>query len=407
MVKLYLRSKILLCITFFVFISGVSFSQQRIITGKVTAADDGGEIPGTSIRIKNTSIITLSDSQGRYSISASPGSVLVFSFLGFNTLEYVVKDNNVINAVLVTSVNSLNEVVVTGLTSQKKSDVTAAISSISGRDILKSPVTNVTNALMGRVPGLIATQLSGRPGKNQSELYIRGRVSSDSKALIVVDGIERESFGDIDPNEIETITVLKDAASTALYGIKGANGVFVITTKNGIPGVAKISFTSNVGIQSYKQLPGILPSYESAMLHNEGQINIGVPAANRTFTDQDLQIFKDGTGDPLLYPNVNWYKALTRPNWFQTQNNVNISGGSKVAKYFASVGHTFEDGIFKNFATRSNFKTTPDYNRYNFRSNVFHFNTNNYDRCKSSRKIREKICCEWYFYWWRLQAILS
>ena len=351
-------------------ISSLSYAQQVLISGKITAADDGGLMPGVSIRLKNNNISSISNVDGRYSILASKGNILIFSFIGFNTSEYLVKDNNEINIVLTTSINSLNEVVVTGLTTQRRSDVTAAISTISGKEILKSPVTNITNALMGRVPGLIAQQLSGRPGINQSELYIRGRVSADSKALIVVDGIERETFGDIDPNEIETITVLKDAASTALYGIKGANGVFVITTKSGVDGTAKISFTSNVAIQSYKKLPGILAAYESAMLHNEGQINVGVPSANRTFTDQDLQIFKDGTGDPLLYPNVNWYKALTRPHWLQTQNNVNISGGSKVATYFASFGHTFEDGIFKNFATRSNFKTTPDYNRYNFRSNV-------------------------------------
>ena len=355
---------------FFLLMNCLTYSQQLHINGRVISSADGATISGASIHVKNTTTTTVTNSEGMYTISAGKGATLIFTFVGYETFEAVAKSEQVINVVLVPSVRSLNEVVLTGFTTQKKSEVTAAISTISGKDILKAPVTNITNTLMGRVTGVVAQQLSGRPGMNQSELYIRGRVSNDSKALIVVDGIERETFGDIDPNEIETITILKDAASTALYGIRGANGVFVITTKSGRDGTARVSFTSNTGVQGYRSLPGILPAYESAMLHTEGQVNIGVPLANRTFTDNDLRIFKEGTGDPLLYPNVNWYKALTRKHWLQTQNNINISGGTKFAKYFTSFGHTFEDGMFKRFPTRSNIKTTPDYNRYNFRSNV-------------------------------------
>ncbi|MEJ7828723.1 MAG: TonB-dependent receptor, partial [Segetibacter sp.] len=289
--------------------------------------------------------------------------------VGFEPFEAIVRGQQAVNAALVSDSKTLEQVVVTGLTTQKRSEVTAAISTISGDEILKAPVSNVTNALMGRVTGLIAKQNSGRPGMNQSDLYIRGQVSADAKALIVVDGVERETFGDIDPNEIESITILKDAASTALYGIKGANGVLVVTTKSGRASAARVSFTSNVGVLGAVTLPGILPAYESALLHTEGQVNIG-QGSNRLFTNEDLEIFKSGTGDPLLYPNVNWYKALTRSSWLQTQNNINISGGSKFSRYFTSFGHTFEDGMFKDMPTRSGIKTTPNYNRYNFRANV-------------------------------------
>jgi TonB-linked SusC/RagA family outer membrane protein len=361
--------KPLFSLSFFVLVASLSYGQTYRIAGKVTSSADATPIVGATVNVRNTNTTTTTNFEGVYTIAAAKGSTIVISFVGYETYESTVKGEQSIDVALVPAAKSLNEVVVTGFTTQKKSEVTAAISTISGTDILKAPVSNVTNALMGRVTGLIAKQNSGRPGMNQSDLYIRGQVSADAKALIVVDGVERETFGDIDPNEIESITVLKDAASTALYGIKGANGVFVVTTRSGRTSTPRVSLTSNVGVLGYVALPGILPAYESALLHTEGQINIG-QGANRLFTNEDLETFKNGTGDPLLYPNVNWYKALTRKNWIQTQNNINISGGSKFAKYFTSFGHTFEDGMFKDMPTRSGVSTTPSYNRYNFRANV-------------------------------------
>lgn len=367
---LHASTLIKLLLLFFLasFNTSLIYSQQLRVSGRVTSSADGTPIVGATINVKNTNSSTLTNSAGDFSISALKGATLVLSYIGYETIELTVKSDR-ITATITPAAKSLNEVVVTGFTTQKKADVTAAISTISGEDILKAPVSNITNSLAGRVPGLIAMQSSGRPGMNQADLYIRGQVSADAKALIVVDGVERETFGDIDPNEIESITVLKDAASTALYGIKGANGVFVITTKTGKDAAAKVSATSNVGVLGYTTLPGILPAYESALLHTEGQVNIG-QGANRLFTNQDLETFKNGTGDPLLYPNVNWYKALTRSHWLQTQNNINISGGSKFAKYFTSFGHLFEDGMFRDLPTRTHHTTTPSYNRYNFRANV-------------------------------------
>ncbi len=353
----------------FIILSVVGFSQQKNVTGLVTSTEDGRPLSGVTILIKPSQKGTQTGVDGKYAIAVNRGATLVFTMVGYETREIIVGDNPVINVVLHLSSSSLNDVVVIGYTTQKKSEVTAAISSISGKEILKSPVTNVTNSLMGKIPGLVAKQESGRPGNNESNLYIRGRVSENSAALIIVDGVERQSFGDIDPNEIEEITVLKDAASTAIYGIKGANGVFVITTKSGKEGKARVSISSNAGIVSPTALPGILRAYESAMLHTEGQINVG-QSASRLFSDDELQIMKEGTGDPLLYPDVDWYKALTRPHWMQTQQNISISGGSKIAKYFTSFGYTFEDGMFRDFKSPSGYKTTPTFERYNFRSNL-------------------------------------
>lgn len=366
----FLRKRQCFYILLLLFISTTAFTQEALkISGTVVSSDDGLPLPGVGVKIKNTSTGTLTDINGKYSLNAVKGQTLVFSFISFITKEVTIGDQQTLNVSLATNTQSLNEVVVNGFFSQKKSDVTGAVGTLSGTEILKSPVANVTNSIIGRVPGVIAQQFSGRPGNNQANLFIRGRVSPNSQALIIVDGIERQTFGDIDPNEIESLTVLKDAASTALYGLKGANGVFVITTKSGKEGKSKVSFTSNVGTVSPSALPGFLPAYESALLHTEGQINLG-QQASRLFSDNDLQIFKDGTGDPLLYPNVNWYKEMTRPNWLQTQQNVTISGGSKVANYFTSFGYTFEDGLLKDFKNTSGYKTTPSYNRYNFRTNV-------------------------------------
>ena len=207
----------------FAFVSSIVFAQEIKVSGHVLSSVDNTALKGATINIRKTNKGTQTDENGNYSITAVRGARLTITFIGYTSQEVTIKDNTVVDILLAPVSNSLNEVVVTGFTTQRKSDVTAAISTISSAELLKSPVANVTNALVGKVPGLIAQQTSGRPGMNQSELYIRGRVSNDAKALIVVDGIERESFGDIDANEIESITVLKDAASTAMYGIKGAN----------------------------------------------------------------------------------------------------------------------------------------------------------------------------------------
>ncbi|UYQ95853.1 TonB-dependent receptor [Chitinophaga horti] len=335
------------------------------VRGRVTD-DNSTPLPGVSVKIKGTAIGTQTNDRGEFSIHADRGVTLVLSYIGFESKEVIVAGNN-LNITLVSKQSAIDMVVVNGYTSQRRSDVTAAISTVSGKDILRAPVTNVNNALAGLVPGLVVQQTSGRPGINSAALYIRGQVSSNATALIIVDGVERTTFGDIDPNEIESINILKDASSTALYGLKGANGVFVITTKKGKEGPARVTFTNNIAIVSPTRRPDILGAYESAMLLTEGQINVGEP---RTFTDEDLQIFKDGTGEKLLYPDVNWYEELVKDQWSQNQQNLTISGGTQSIKYFTSFGHQFENGHFKEFKTPLDYSTTPSYQRYNFRARV-------------------------------------
>ncbi len=345
------------------------------ISGKVTD-EDGTPLPGASVGVKGTNLGTAADADGNFKLSV-PGrdNVLVFSFIGYQAQEIPVGNQTVFNVRLKPDVNDLNEVVVVGYGTQKKSEQTAAISTVSGEKITKAPVSDVSNALIGRATGIFSQQRSGRPGDSGAEIFIRGRASTNSAALVIVDGVERQGFGDIDPNEIESISILKDASSTALFGIKGANGVIIVTTKSGKEGKPQMSYTGNVSLMGYTVLPEFLDAYHSALLHNEGEENLIkyglVPEGyQKLFTDEDIQTYKDGTGDPLLYPNVNWYKVLTRPVWLRTQHNFNFTGGSKLAKYFVSVGYLFEDGMFKNFKTPSGYRTTPSFTRYNFRSNL-------------------------------------
>ncbi|MEJ7768763.1 MAG: TonB-dependent receptor [Chitinophagaceae bacterium] len=349
-------------------------AQEKKITGKVTSSD-GSFLSGVSISIKGTTKGYSTNQNGEFSINTTPGSSLIFSYVGFATKQVEVGNSNTYTVQLVPGDDKLNTVVVIGYGTQKKKEQTAAISTVSGKDIVKAPVSDVTNSLVGRVPGLFSQQRSGLPGDNGANIFIRGRASTNSAALVIVDGVERQGFGDIDPNEIESISILKDASSTALFGIKGANGVIIITTKAGKSGKTKVSYSGNAAQVRSTELPQFLDAYRSAFLHNEAEENLIkynlVPAGyKKLFTAEDLQIFKDKTGDPLLYPDVNWYKALTRPSWYKTQHNLNFTGGSRMTKYFVSVGYLFEDGMFKEFKTPSGYKTTPTYTRYNFRSNL-------------------------------------
>jgi TonB-linked SusC/RagA family outer membrane protein len=339
---------------------------QMDVSGTVKDAE-GNPIVGVSVTVVGDNVGTSTNTTGSFSIKVEKGSMLRFSFVGYETRDVTVKDANVINVVLKLLPASLNDVVVVGYGSQRKASVTGAVTTVTGREILRSPTSNVTNSLIGRLTGLSAVQRSGQPGNNEALINIRGSATyNNNAAIVVVDGVERAGFGDIDPNEIETITVLKDAASTAVFGIRGANGVIVITTKTGREGKPRISYTGNVSFQTYTGIPKAMSAYDNALLINEANRNDGL---TETWTQDELQKFKDGS-DPLGYPDINWFDYLTRKVFPQTQHNLSISGGTKVIKYFASIGYLFEDGIFKKFDSPFGFKTTPSYSRYNFRTNV-------------------------------------
>jgi len=362
------RSKILYSFTVLLLIA-CSFSAfaQSTVTGTVKD-NKGVTLPGVSVRVKGTSVGAVTDNDGKFSIKASDNATLTFTYIGYTNKEVAVNGKSTLTIILEDNSQGLDEVVVVGYGAQKKSTLTGAVAQIGAEEIMKSPTPNPTNSLVGRLPGLLAVQTSGQPGADGAALKVRGVATYgvNNSAIVVVDGVERPSFSDVDANEIETITILKDAASTAIYGIRGANGIIVITTKQGKVGAPKVTYTGNYALQTYTGLAVGLPAFENATLLNQSYINDSKPPF---FTDAELQKFKDGS-DPIGYPDVQWFDYLTRKYYSQTQHNVNINGGTRVAKYFVSAGYAFQDGIFKKFDSPYGINTVPNYNRYNFRSNV-------------------------------------
>lgn len=331
--------------------------------------EKGEPLSGCSITEKGTTNSVQSKSDGSFSIDVSgASSVLIISYVGYETKEITVGQTNGTTIALSIAAGSLDQVVVVGYSSQKKATVTGAIATVKGSDLLKAPVPNLTSAVVGRVPGLLSVQRSGQPGNDETTLRIRGIGTLDNAnatPLVLVDGVERP-FSRIDPNEVESISVLKDAASTAVYGIRGANGVILVTTLKGKEGPAKVSYTGNYALQVPTRLPQFLNGYDFSVLQLEAQLNDN-PTATPMFTQDELQKFKDGS-DPLFYPSVDWLKFMMHNTAPQQQHNINISGGTSVAKYFVSMGYLDQGGLWKQFV--KDYNNNDLYKKFNFRSNL-------------------------------------
>ncbi|WP_048797878.1 TonB-dependent receptor plug domain-containing protein, partial [Segatella buccae] len=271
-------------------------------------------------------------------------------------------------------VSQIQEVQVVGYGVQKKVTVTGAVSSVKGNALAETPTGSINNMLAGAVTGLSSVQVSGEPGSDAAAIYIRGKgtfVSSGQSPLLQVDGVER-SFNDLDPNEIESITVLKDASATAVYGVRGANGVILVTTKRGQEGKAKVSFTSNWSVVKPSKALELANSYEYATFRNRRDLYDFTPTATAqeftpTFNDAILKKFRTHS-DPILYPDLNWIDFVLDKSTLQSQHNMNISGGTKTARYFISAGAYTQDGMFKthNMPYDNNYS----YNRFNYRANL-------------------------------------
>lgn len=258
----------------------------------------------------------------------------------------------------------LGEVEVVAYGAQKKVSITGAISSMKGDDLLKTPAGSISNILSGQVTGISSVQYSGEPGADAADIYVRGVATwQDASPLIQVDGVERD-MSQIDPNEIESITVLKDASATAVFGVRGANGVILITTKRGAEGKAKISFTTSAGVNVRTKELDFANSYQYADYYNMMKINDG---EQPTFTDEQLVAFRDHT-DPIMYPDINWIDYCMNKASFQSQHNVNISGGTNNMRYFVSTGLFTQGGMFKKLGADNN--ANFDYKRYNYRANL-------------------------------------
>jgi TonB-linked SusC/RagA family outer membrane protein len=342
----------------------------RKITGVIT--DEKGEtIIGATVLIKGTIKGALSDNDGNYSIEAKEGDILEFRYIGYNYLEKEVKSGSVINVVLSENSVSLDEVAIIGYGQQKKESVVASINTVTAKEI-SLPQRNLRNNIAGQLAGIIAIQRSGEPGNDGAQFWIRGQSSyaGGTSPLVLVDGVPR-SMDDIDVDEIETFSVLKDAAATAVYGSEGANGVVLITSKRGKMQKTRIDFNAQYSLLTPTRMPELLPAYDYLSLYNEAQWNeAGNPDwenFNRTYSDEVLDKYRNGT-DPDLNPNTNWMDLLTD----QTQSRrytISFRGGSDKVRYFVSGAYYSEDGIFKSNPI-DKYDANIGLDRYNLRSNI-------------------------------------
>lgn len=348
----------------------VSYAQSSVnrnleITGVVKDAS-GTPLPGVSIYIKNVpGVGTTSDVDGKFQLRVGLRETVVFQMIGMTTVEvFVDESRNDLEIIMEDDAQQLDEVVITGLTSQKKVSVVGAITSVNV-DELKTPAVSLNNMLGGRVAGVMSMTLSGEPGKNISNFWIRGigTFGANSGALVLIDGLEGR-LQDVDPDDVESFQILKDAAATAVYGVRGANGVVIVTTKRGASGKLQITGRATLQVNQLRRLPEYLGAYDYAKLANEARAMSGDPDL---YTRLDLDVIRSGL-DPELYPDVNWIDEIMKKTSMQQRYYVSARGGGDLANYFVSVGAQQEYAAYKQ--EESKFKKPVAYNKLTYRANI-------------------------------------
>ncbi|MEN3324479.1 TonB-dependent receptor [Mariniflexile soesokkakense] len=364
----------------FMFIfSFTAHAQTKSVTGKILDSD-GVPAFGTTILVKGTNRGVTTDFDGNYSINVSANEILVFSSVGFKTQEIAVRDKSKINVTLIPDQEVLDDVVVVAFgKKQKQESVVGAISKISGDKLMSVRMgSSVENSLQGRLPGLTVIQTDPTPGEealggyyaaSPIQMSIRGNSSMGSNTpLFIVDGVERP-FSNIDPNDIESISVLKDASATAVYGVKGANGVIIVTTKRGVKGSIELDFSSSFSMKEAAILPEYMNAYETMKLRNEAWANDGL--WNLMVSDEVLEHYR--TQDlPYLYSNTDWMDYYFKPGFDQTYN-LNARGGNNFVQYYASIGFLKEGDIW---AVGDKFPYDYDKQNANYGSTRYNFKNN-------------------------------
>lgn len=363
--------------------------QGELVKG--TIVDDLGEpVIGASVVVVggNATLGTVSDMDGNFAIKVKPGSKIKISYLGFK--DVIIPAKTGMKVQLEAADHTLKEVEIVAYGVQKKVTLTGAISSVKSDDLIRTSVGSVNNVLGGQLSGVTTVQYSGEPGSDAAEIFVRGKATwGDSAPLIQVDGVER-AMGDIDPNEIESVTVLKDASATAVFGVRGANGVVLITTKRGAQGKAKISASTSWTALTPTKMVEQASSYEYANFYNQMSYNdylqtANVAVANGKYASLDaymadpknafapsfssgiIQKFQDGS-DPIRFPSTRWADYIMKDVTLQQQHNLNISGGTDRVKYFISAGYYSQGGLFKEFGRGYDYGY--QYQRFNYRSNL-------------------------------------
>ena len=325
------------------------------VTG-VVKDENGDPIIGANVSVKGESMGAISDVNGNFTLNAPSNATLSVSFIGYTPMEVKLAGRKNISVVLKESSKMLSEVVVVGYGVQKKANLSGSVAQLDSKKLENRPIANVTNGIQGLMPGITVTETNGAPGQDGGTIRVRGvGTLNTASPYILVDGFETSTLNSLDPDDIESISVLKDASSAAIYGSKASNGVILITTKRGHSGAPKISYSGYVGFQNASNLVERMSSAEYATYYNQARIANGKTAK---YTDDEIKKFADGS-DPYNYPNTDW-NGLAFKTGVMTRHNVNVTGGSEQMKYMASVGYLHQTGILPNaqreqFNARTNF----------------------------------------------------
>ena len=345
---------------------------QTKVTGVVTASSSNLPLSGVTVHLKKDSTKAVATNEkGTYRMSAPAHATLIFTHVGYNSKEVDLSDlaEQVVNVELDEKTAEIEEVQVVAHGKQRKISVTGAISTIDAKELNQGAVTSVSNMLAGRISGLIGVQSSGEPGKDVSEFWIRGisTFGANSSALVLIDGVDRgaSALNDIDPLDIESFSILKDASATAVYGARGANGVVLINTKRGSE--AKMSINANIKsmVEYLPTLPQYLNAYEYAVLANEARKARGEKAVY----SEDVFDIIHYKMDPDLYPDVNWQDEILKQYTQGTQGNLNIVGGGKTANYYMSATYRINDAIYQQNGLEK-YNSNVNRKQYGFRSNI-------------------------------------
>ena len=347
------------------------------VSGRVVDSK-GFVIAGATVLVKNGSAGTVSDAQGNFQLTVPQGATLQVSFLGYESREIsAIGGGKPLTVTLVEQTQQVDDVVVVGYGVQKKESVLGAISQVGTDELVNSGTANITQAITGKLSGITSIQTSGQPGNNDVQLYVRGVSSwNGSDPLVLVDGIER-SFSDLDPNEVATISVLKDASATAVFGAKGANGVIIVTTRSGNTGKPKMNISLSYGLDFPTNIPDHVSSAKTAELLNVALKNTQSFGSLIPQWQIDEYARPSSKINTIRYPDTDWFDLTMRTCAQTITANYNVSGGSQRVKYFLSLGYNHEGSIFKDFSewTAANFR----YDRINYRSNF------DFDVTKSTR----------------------
>ncbi|MFD2743141.1 SusC/RagA family TonB-linked outer membrane protein [Sphingobacterium populi] len=331
---------------------------QQNIRGRVTNADGVG-IQGVSVTSSSNTVATATDGEGSFSINASIGDVLTFKSVGYQDRQITISEESFLTIVLEASSETLDQVVVVGFGTQKKANLTGSVATVNGEDMVRRPVTNAGAMLQGQVPGLSIVQGGGEPGNENLTIRMRGQGTfsgAGNNPLVLIDGVEG-SLTDLNPNDIDNVSVLKDAASASIYGSRAANGVILVTTKSGVAGRTFVEYSNNLAVHTPTKLFDLITnSAEYMELFNEAKLNTGITRG--LYSQEDIDLYRNAT-DFNKYPNTDWLDIFFNPAFVQ-QHNLSVNGGGEKTQYNLSMGYVNQPGVFMGF----------NYERYNMRLNL-------------------------------------